>query len=268
MLVDSHCHLDFPDFGDELAAVVDRAARAGVARMVTVCTRPSRLSETLAIAETMPQVYVAVGVHPHEAAAEPALSVDDLVALARHPRIVAIGETGLDYHYDHSPRPVQQARFRQHIAAARAAGVPLVVHTRQADDDTIRILEEEGAGGDGADRLTGVIHCFSGGRDLAEAALRWGFCISFSGILTFKAAGDLRDIARDLPVEQLLVETDAPYLAPVPKRGKRNEPAFVVHTAETLATVKGMAPADIARQTTENFFALFTKVPRPDAMAA
>ncbi len=265
MLVDSHCHLDFDDFGDDLAGVVERAQRAGVVRMVTVCTRPSRLSETLAIAERFAQVYVAVGVHPHEASGEPTVTTDALVAMADHPRIVAIGETGLDFHYDHSPRPQQRERFRQHIAAAKRTGLPLVVHTRSADDETISLLEEEGAG---REPLTGVIHCFSGGRALAEAAVSWGFYVSFSGILTFKAAEELRDIARHVPIERLLVETDAPYLAPVPKRGKRNEPAFVAHTAERLAALKGMETPELARLTSENFFALFSKVPRPEAAAA
>ena len=265
MLVDSHCHLDFDDFGGDLAGVVERAQEAGVVRMVTVCTRPSRLAETLSIAERFAGVFVAVGVHPHEAAGEPAVSMDALVAMADHPKIVAIGESGLDFHYDYSPRPQQRARFREHIAAAKRTGLPLVVHTRSADEETIRVLEEEGAG---SSPLTGVIHCFSGGPGLAEAAVGWGFYISFSGILTFKAAEDLREIARRVPADRLLVETDAPYLAPVPKRGKRNEPAFVAHTAGRLAEIRGLEPAELARQTTENFFALFSKVPRPEAAAA
>ncbi len=267
MLVDSHCHLDFEDFGGDLSAVVDRATRAGVARMVTICTRPSRLATTLAITERFAPVYAAVGVHPHEADQEGETETDRLVALAAHPKIVGIGETGLDYHYDHSARDRQRDSFARHIRAARLARLPLIVHTREADADTAAILAE-GAAGTDLPPLTGVIHCFSGGRALAEAALALGLYISLSGIVTFKAAEALRAIVQDIPLDRLLVETDSPYLAPVPKRGKRNEPAFVAHTAERVAAIKQVAPDEIARSTTAAFFRLFSKVPPPDRMAA
>lgn len=263
MLVDSHCHLDFPDFADELDAVVARAREAGVARMVTICTALSRLEKTLAIAERYDEVYCAAGIHPHEAAAEGDVAVDRLIDLASHPKLVGIGESGLDYYYDHSPREAQQQSFRTHIQAARETGLPLIVHTRDADDDTVRILKEEGAGQGGDKPLTGVIHCFSSGRQLAEEAVGFGFYISLSGILTFNRSEDIRATVRDLPIDRLLVETDAPYLAPVPKRGKRNEPAFVAHTAARLAEVKGVDSAQIAAATTNNFMKLFNKVSPP-----
>lgn len=267
MLVDSHCHLDFDDFAGELDQVVERAERAGVARMVTICTRPSRLEATLAIAERFDSVYAAVGVHPHEADQEGDRTADALVALAEHPKIVGIGETGLDYHYDHSARHRQRDSFARHIEAARRTGLPLIVHTREADTDTAAILRE-GAAGDHLPPLTGLLHCFSSGRELAEAAVALGLHISLSGILTFRAADELRNVVRDLPLDRLLVETDSPYLAPVPKRGKRNEPAFVVHTADRLAALKDIAPEEVARSTTEAFFRLFSKVPPPGRMAA
>ncbi|MGP1394274.1 MAG: TatD family hydrolase [Inquilinaceae bacterium] len=262
MLVDSHCHLDFPDFAEDMDAVMDRARQAGVARLVTICTRPSRLPGVLAIAERFDDVYCAVGVHPHEAEAEGDITAADLGALVRHPKIVGIGETGLDYHYDHSPRARQQHSFRTHIRAARDTELPLIVHTRSADDDTIRLLREEGTGGSAPD-VRGVLHCFSGGRALAEAAVEMGFYISFSGILTFNRSDDLRAIAADVPVDRLLVETDAPYLAPVPKRGRRNEPSFVAHTAAKLGEVVGLDSETVAARTTANFFSLFDKVPPP-----
>lgn len=263
MLVDSHCHLDFPEFADELDAVVARARAAGVARLLTICTSLSRLERNLAIAERYDEIYCAAGVHPHEAAAEGDVTVERLVAAAAHPKLVGIGESGLDYHYDHSPRDAQQRSFRTHIRAARQTGLPLVVHTREADADTIRILTEEGAGQGGGRPVKGVIHCFSSGRHLAEKAVEIGFYVSLSGILTFNRSDDLRATVRELPLDRLLVETDAPYLAPVPKRGKRNEPAFVVHTAARLAEVKGLGSAETAARTTANFFALFDKVPPP-----
>lgn len=264
MLVDSHCHLDFKDFAGELDDVVARAREAGVGRMVTICTRPSQLDRNLEIVERFDDVFCAAGVHPHNAASEPAMSVARLAEIAEHPKLVGIGESGLDYHYDHSPREEQQASFRTHIQAARETGLPLVVHTRSADDDTIRILREEGAGEGGDKPLRGVIHCFSSSRELAESAVKFGFYVSLSGILTFNRSDDIRATVRDLPMDRLLVETDSPYLAPVPKRGKRNEPAYVAHTAARLAEVKGIGTAEAARQTTENFFALFDKVTRPD----
>ncbi|WP_207478633.1 TatD family hydrolase [Arenibaculum pallidiluteum] len=262
MLVDSHCHLDFPDFAEERDEVVARAERAGVGRMVTISTHLSRFDRIRAIAEAYPSVYCSVGVHPHNAGEELAeVSVDRLVDLARHPKVVGIGESGLDYYYDKSPRDAQAASFRLHCRAAAVAGLPLIVHSRDAEEDTAAILAEEGAG----KGLRGVMHCFSSARYLAEKALELGFYISFSGILTFKNSDELRTIARDVPLDRLLVETDAPYLAPVPKRGKRNEPSFVAHTAAVLAEVKGVAPAELARVTTENFLRLFDRMPRPEA---
>jgi len=258
MLIDSHCHLDFPDFADELDAVVERARAAGIARLVTISTRLARHASVLAIAERFPDVYCSVGTHPHYSHEEPDVTAADLVARAQHPKIVAIGEAGLDYHYDRSPRQHQERGFRTHIKAARETGLPLVIHSRAADADTARILEEET--GQGA--FPAVLHCFTGGHDLAHRAVALGLFISFTGILTFKNSAALRAIAAELPAERILVETDAPYLAPGPFRGKRNEPAYVAEIAKVLADVRGVSFDEIARQTTENFFALFRKVPR------
>jgi TatD DNase family protein len=213
-----------------------------------------------AIAESDADVWCSVGIHPHEAASEAHPGVAGLVSLTKHDKVVGIGETGLDFYYEHSPRPQQEALFRTHCAASRETGLPLIVHTRDADPETARILAEERP-------PKGVIHCFSTGRQLAEKALELGFYISLSGILTFKTAEALRAIARDLPLERLLVETDAPYLAPVPLRGKRNEPAFIVHTLACLAELKGVTPAELGRITAENFFRLFNKARRPEAVS-
>lgn len=260
-LVDSHCHLDFPDFADELDDVVARAREAGVGTMVTICTHLSRFEQVRAVAARFDGIRCSVGVHPHEADGEgPAASARRLVKLAADPLVVGIGETGLDYYYEHSAREAQQASFRTHIQAARETGLPLIVHTRDADEDTVKILTEEYRNGP----FPGVIHCFSTSRYLAEKALEIGFYISLSGIVTFKAAEELRQTVLGLPVDRLLVETDAPYLAPVPKRGKRNEPAFVAHTAAAVAELKQLDIGDLARATTDNFFRLFNKVPRPD----
>ncbi|MBF0560834.1 MAG: TatD family hydrolase [Alphaproteobacteria bacterium] len=256
MLVDSHCHLDFPDFSADVDAIVNRAGQAGVGLLLTICTHVTRFPQVLAVAERYDNVYCTVGIHPHEAGREPAVDAESLVALARHPKVVGFGETGLDYFYDHSPRQDQQRSFRVHIAAARAAGLPVIVHTRDADDDTARILSEEMAVG----HFGGVIHCFSSSAVMARRAIELGLFISLSGILTFKPAASLRDTVRALPLDCLLVETDAPFLAPVPKRGKRNEPAFVAHTAATLAELKGTSIAALADATTTNFLRLFTKV--------
>jgi len=264
MLVDSHCHLDFPDFADDLDGVVARARAADIGRIVTISTRVARHDGLLAIAERFPDVFCSVGTHPHNAHEERDIGTAELVARARHPKVVAIGEAGLDYHYDYSPRDDQEAGFRAHIAAARETGLPLVIHAREADDDMARILEEETRKG----AFPAVLHCFSSGRDLAMRAIALGLSISFTGILTFKKSDDLRAIAAELPADRIMVETDAPYLAPGKLRGKRNEPAFVVETAKTLAQVRGVTFDDIARQTTENFFRLFTKVPRSAAAAA
>ena len=260
MLVDSHCHLDFPEFAPELDAVVARARAAGVGRMVTICTRISKFDQVLKVAERFDDICCTVGVHPHEAAKEQGEDTARIVEIARNPKVVGIGETGLDYYYEHSPRDRQAASFRAHIAAARQTGLPLIVHTRDADDDMAAILAEEM--GKGA--FTGVLHCFSSSRQLAEKAVEMGLYISLSGILTFKKADALRATAKAVPLDRLLVETDAPYLAPVPMRGKRNEPAFVAHTAAAVAELRGMTPADLASRTTENFFRLFTRVPKPE----
>jgi len=258
MLVDSHCHLDFPDFASEVDAIVMRARGAGLlSRLVTISTRVRRFAGVLAIAERFPDVYCSVGTHPHYAHEELDITVDDLVAHTRHPKVVAIGEAGLDYHYDNSPRDAQERGFRTHIAAARATGLPLVIHSREADADTARILEEET--GQGA--FPAVLHCFTGGPDLARRAVALGGYVSFSGILTFKNSTALRAIAAELPADRILVETDAPYLAPNPFRGKRNEPAYVVETAKVLAETRGVSFDEIARRTSENFFRLFSKVP-------
>ncbi len=262
MLVDSHCHLDYLAKDGDLEEVVARAGRAGVGRMVTICTKLSEFEAVREIAARFDGVLCSVGVHPLVADAVGQDRPDRLVELAGHPKVVGIGETGIDFYYEHSPRQAQEASFRAHIAAARSTGLPLIVHTRDADDDTVRVLRE--CAGDGP--VSGLIHCFTAGPGLAEAALDLGFYISVAGIVTFKKAEELRDTLRRVPLDRLLVETDAPYLAPVPKRGKRNEPAFVVHTAARLAELKEVDPADLARITTENFFALFAKAgPRDGA---
>ncbi|MCE7028249.1 TatD family hydrolase [Jiella avicenniae] len=258
-LVDSHCHLDFPDFDGERADLIARARDNGVQRFVTISTFVSKLDRLLAITREFDEVYASVGTHPHNAAAEPDVSVAQLVELSGRDKIVAIGEAGLDYHYDKSPRDVQAEVFRTHIAAARETQLPLVIHARQADEDVIRILEEES--GKGA--FPFILHCFSSGRALAEAGLALGGYVSFSGILTFKNSEDIRAIAADVPMERLLVETDAPYLAPPPHRGKRNEPAHTRLTAEVLAGVKGVDLDTIARQTSDNFFRLFERIEDP-----
>jgi TatD DNase family protein len=264
MLVDSHCHLDFPDFAPDLDGVMARARAAGVGAMVTICTRLSRFDEIRAIAEARDDVWCSVGVHPHEAAEEGVGEPSRLLALARHPKAVGFGETGLDYYYEHSPRAAQQRSFRAHIAAARETGLPLIVHTRDADDDTVAILTEEHEKGP----FNGLIHCFSSSRELAEKVLKIGLYISISGIVTFKKAEALRETVRAVPLERLLVETDAPYLAPVPHRGKRNEPAYVAKTAACVAEIKGVTPEALARATTDNFFRLFAKARRPESAAA
>jgi TatD DNase family protein len=258
MLIDSHCHLDFPDFADEIDGVVARARQAGVGAMLTIGTKLRAFDGVRAVAERYDDVWCSVGVHPHEAKDEPLDEASALIERAAHPKVVGIGEAGLDYYYEHSPRGDQTRNFRAHIQAARATGLPLIVHARDADDDLCLILSEEMTKG----RFTGLIHCFSSGRKLAETALALGFFISISGIVTFKKSDDLRAIVAGVPLDRLLVETDAPYLAPMPFRGKRNEPAFVVHTAAHVAKLKGVEPAALADATTDNFFRLFTKAAR------
>jgi TatD DNase family protein len=255
VLVDSHCHLDSPDFAAEREAVIASARAAGVETMLTIATRLDEFPGVRAIAEADDGIWCSVGAHPHEAKDHAALSADELAALAEHPKVVGIGETGLDFHYDLSPREVQAQVFRIHARAARAIGLPLIVHAREADREIAEILEEERP-------PAGVLHCFSSGRELAERALALGFYISISGIVTFRNAEDLRAIVCDLPLDRLLVETDAPYLAPVPYRGKRNEPAFVAATAAAVATLKGIAPERLAARTSDNFHRLFAKASR------
>jgi TatD DNase family protein len=257
MLVDSHCHLDFPDFADDVDGIVARAAAAGVGRILTISTRVKRLAVLLAIAEKYPDVYCSVGTHPHQADEEDGISADELVELAKHPKIVAFGEAGLDYFYQHSSREAQERGFRAHIAAARKTGLPLVIHSREADEDCERILVEEVGKGP----FRAVLHCYTGGRKLAMKAIELGLSISFTGILTFKKSDALRSLAAELPADRIMVETDAPYLAPGKFRGKRNEPAYVVEIAKVLAETRGVSLEDISRQTTENFFHLFSKVP-------
>ncbi|MDG4902805.1 MULTISPECIES: TatD family hydrolase [unclassified Mesorhizobium] len=264
MLVDSHCHLDFPDFAEERAAIVARALAAGIGRMVTISTRVKRFQQLLEIAEAFREVYCSVGTHPHNAAEELDVTAEELVRLSDHPKVVAIGEAGLDYFYDRAPREAQAQGFRTHIAAARRTGLPLVIHSRDADGDMAAILEEE----TGKGAFPFILHCFSSGRRLAEVGVALGGYVSFSGILTFKNSTELRAIAADVPRERLLVETDAPYLAPIPHRGKRNEPAYVANTAKVLAETIGVSEAEIADITTENVFRLFAKMPRPDVTAA
>jgi TatD DNase family protein len=263
MLVDSHCHLEFPDFAGDLDQLVARAAATGVGRMVTISTRVRRLNELIAIAERFDNVYCSVGTHPHHADEEDGISSDELIELTKHPKVVALGEAGLDNFYDHGSPAAQERGFRAHIAAARSTGLPLVIHTRDADDICGRILEEEMAKGP----FRAVLHCYTGGRELAMKAISLGLSISFTGILTFKKSENLRALAAELPADCIMVETDAPYLAPGKFRGKRNEPAYVVEVAKVLAEARGVSLEQISRQTTENFFRLFSKVPTPKAAA-
>lgn len=255
MIVDSHCHLDYPGLAEREAEVVAGAVAVGVRLMVTIATRRASWASVVELAERQPEVVCALGVHPHHAGDEGLDDPAPLIAAAAHPKVVGIGESGLDYYYDYAPRDRQAASFRTHIAAARATGLPLVVHTRDADDDTMAILEDEMAKGS----FTGVVHCYSSSRRLAERAIACGLHLGIGGILTFKGSGELRATVADMPLDRLLLETDAPYLAPVPKRGKTNEPAFTVHVAKVLAEVKGVPQAEVERATTENFFRLFTK---------
>lgn len=258
MIIDSHCHLDFPDFAGETDALIARAAAADVRLMVTIGTRVRQFPQILSIAEAHPEVFCTVGTHPHEAEKEAEVTVDELVTLSSHPKVIGIGEAGLDFFYDSSPRDIQREVFRRHVTASRITGLPLCIHSRDADEDMIEILEDETAKG----AFPILLHCFSSGRELMERAVKLGACFSFSGILTFKRSDELRAIAADVPMDRLLVETDAPYLAPLPWRGKRNEPAYVAHTVKVLAEVKGVSAEELAATTTANFARLFSKVPR------
>lgn len=259
MLVDSHCHLDFPDFAPERDAVVQRALDAGVRRLVTISTRVREFDKIRAIAEAYEAVYCSVGTHPNNAHEELDVTADDLVRLAEHPKVVAIGEAGLDYHYDYAPPQAQRQGFLVHIEAARRTQLPLVIHARSADADMAEILEQETKKG----AFPFILHCFSSGRALAEKGIELGGYVSFSGILTFRNSAEIRQVAAIVPRDRLLVETDAPYLAPVPHRGQRNEPSFVQHTAAVLAETIGVSKDEIARITSENTFRLFSKMPAP-----
>lgn len=259
MLIDHHCHIDRPEFAKDLDGVVARAHAAGVGLMVNISTRIRKFDHLISIVERFPTVYGTVGTHPHYAHEELDISTAEIVRLAQHPKIVGIGEAGLDYFYKHSTPEAQEQGFRNHIAAARETGLPLEIHTREADQDTLRILEDEHAKG----KFPAILHCYTGGPELARRAVELGIYVSFTGVVTFKKSDELRDIARAVPLDRLLVETDAPYLAPEPYRGKTNEPAYVVHTAAALAKARGIPASELARATTDNFFRLFTKVKRP-----
>lgn len=258
MLIDTHCHLDFPDFAPEQAEIVARAHAVGVGRMITISTHVQKFGSIAAIAEGYDSVFCTVGTHPNHVLDEPEASPEQLVELAKHPKCVAFGEAGLDYHYNHAPKETAARVFRNHIAAARIAGLPLVIHTRDADEDCAAILRDEMGKG----VFTALLHCFTASRELAETAIALGLYISFSGVVTFKNSQNLRDIAAELPLDRILVETDAPFLAPTPHRGKRNEPSFVVETARVLAGLKGVSEADFAAATTANALRLFSKMPR------
>jgi TatD DNase family protein len=254
MLIDSHCHLNYASLGDDVPGVLARARAAGVGGFLAISCRQNEWDGVIALADTHPGVWASVGIHPHEADTHPDTDAATLIAAAAHPRVVGIGETGLDYYYDKSDRDRQKASFRSHIIAARACGLPLIVHTRDAEADTLALLQEPGEG-----TLTGVIHCFTASQAFADAALALGFYISLSGIVTFKNARDLAETARGLPADRLLIETDSPYLAPVPMRGKTCEPAYVAHTARFLSALRGVSEVELAATTTANFHALFTK---------
>jgi len=256
-LIDSHCHLDFKVLAEDRAGVLARARAAGVVRMVTICTQVDEFESIAAIADSEAEDYCSVGAHPNHAHEERERSAEELVALAQHRKCVAIGEAGLDYHYDKAPRELAQRVLRTHIAAARRTGLPLVIHSRDADADMAEILTQEMALGE----FKALLHCFTATRQLAETALKLGLFISFSGVVAFKNSEELRQIAADVPLDRMLVETDAPFLAPPPHRGRPNEPSFVIETARVLAKVKGLDLEDFAEATTANFLRLFDKMP-------
>ncbi|TNE66893.1 MAG: TatD family deoxyribonuclease [Alphaproteobacteria bacterium] len=261
-IVDSHCHLNYGGLEEQQADVVARARAAGVGCMLAINTKLREYDEVLQIAETYPDVYGTVGIHPHEAENEPDVAVPALIERTKHPKIVGIGETGLDYFYDNAPRDMQKVNFHGHMTAARETGLPVIVHTRDADDDCIEMVAEEMKKG----AFPGVIHCFTASQKLADAMLEMGFYISLSGIVTFKSARDLQATAKTIPLDRLLVETDAPFLAPVPHRGKVCEPAYVMDTARFLADLRGESFDELQAATTENFFRLFSKATPPVAL--
>ncbi|GGF64380.1 TatD-related deoxyribonuclease [Terasakiella brassicae] len=258
MLVDSHCHLDFPEFQEDFEAVLARAEETGVKTMMTICTHVTKFDQVHAIAKAHDNIFCTVGIHPHNADSEPEVTVDQLVQWASDPKVVGFGETGLDYFYEHSPREIQQRQFRTHIEAARKLDLPVIVHTRDAEEDTLAIIEEEY----NKAPFRGLIHCFSASDAFAQRVVSMGFYISISGIVTFKKAEELREAIKNVPVDRLLVETDAPYLAPIPKRGKRNEPAYTAFTAAKVAEIKGLSEEEFAKQSTDNYFTLFSKAKR------
>ncbi|GHF28122.1 TatD-related deoxyribonuclease [Kordiimonas sediminis] len=255
-IVDSHCHLNYKGLVEEQGAVIDRARRAGVGCMLAINTKLSEYDDVRAIAENNSDVYATVGIHPHEAENEPDVAIEALLERASHSKTVGIGETGLDYYYDNAPRDMQKVNFRNHIAAARTSGLPVIVHTRDADDDCINMLQAEMAQGE----FSGLIHCFTASQRLADACIEMGMSISISGIATFKSAKELQETVKTIPMDKLLVETDAPFLAPVPHRGKTCEPAFVMDTARFVADLKGVEFTDFTNITTSNFFNLFNKI--------
>jgi TatD DNase family protein len=259
MLVDSHCHLNYKGLVEDQAAVLTRARATGVTAMLNISTRESEWDEVLGLAEQESDVWATIGIHPHDADAHADIDAAKLIKRAVNPRVIGIGETGLDYYYDKSDREQQRTSFRAHIAAARGTGLPIIIHTRDAEDDTASILAEEMADGP----FTGVIHCFTASADFAHKALKLDMYISLSGIVTFKNAQDLQDVAKWLPDERILVETDAPFLAPVPHRGRTGEPAFVADTARFVANLRGVGEDDFQAQTTDNFYRLFSKAIRP-----
>jgi len=255
MLVDSHCHLNFPDFKDDLDGVITRARDAGVGVMQTICTDMAEFDEVRGIAEHYENIYCSVGVHPNESGVTKIITSEELISKTSYSKVIGIGETGLDYHYERSDRQSQKQSFIEHVKAARVTGLPVIVHTRDADEDTVAMLSEEMAKG----AFKGLIHCFTSSKYLADKVIKLGFYISLSGIVSFKNAGAIRDAIVDVPLERLLVETDAPYLAPVPYRGKRNEPSFIIYTNKILAELKHVSEEECARVTTQNFFRLFDK---------
>lgn len=258
MLIDSHCHLDFPQFNGQIKQVVKRAKAAGIGKIVTICTRLDRFSEVESITTQCPEIFMAAGVHPHEAGEVGLKDKNSLLVLCDRPKMVGVGETGLDFFYERSPKLEQEESFRNHIHVCRQTQLPLIVHTREAEADTIRILQDEALAGS----FPGVIHCFTGTATLRDAALELGFFISISGIATFNKSQQLRETILGIPLDRILVETDAPYLAPTPHRGKTNEPAYVAHTAEAIAQLLSVEKTFFEDQTTDNFHRLFTKVPR------
>ena len=262
-IIDSHCHLDFPELSQRLGEVLARARGEGVALMLTISTRVRQFDRLRAIVEAHDEVWCSIGTHPHNADEEPDVTAEEISRISEHPKVVAIGECGLDYHYTFSSREGQERSFRTHIAAARRTGLPVIVHSREAEERTAQVMEEEHAKG----AYASVLHCFSSKRALAERGLAIGGYVSFSGIVTFRSAVEIQDVARTTPADRILVETDAPYLAPVPMRGKTNEPAFVAHTLRHVAGLRGVDAAAFARTTSDNFFRLFPKVKRPAALA-